>query len=270
MKGFRVFAAAMCAAMFSVAAVSQQASAPSFYQTNCVKVKPEKDSDFRKWARETLHKYAQARVDGGSLSSWFLMRAVAPQGANVPCDYVVVGAFPGLPPKPLSPDELTDVLKKAGIGMTAEQYAQSRNALSELAENGIFTVQARVGGMEKGDYVVVNLDKTADAGKWLEAEKKLWQGMAEQFVKQGMIRGWYANARLIPDGSAMRYNVLTADVYPSWDAYFQFQTSPKFLDIWKQVHPDVDPNAAFADYAKTVDRVSVELWVIDDLVTAAK
>ena len=62
----------------------------------------------------------------------------------------------------------------------------------------------------------------------------------------------------------------TGGTHPGWDAYFQFQTNPKFIDIWKQVHPELDINAAFADYAKTVDRVAVELWVIDDLIAASK
>jgi hypothetical protein len=267
MKGSRTFMAAVCTAVLSVAAAAQAPSAGPFYTSTCLKVKPEKNSDFRKWERETLHKYAQARLDSGSLISWFVMRAVLPTGTENGCDYVVVGTYPGTPAKPLTPDELSDVLKKAGLGITAEQYNQGRNAVSELAEAGLFRNMAAVGSIQKGDYLVLNLNKTQDVNQWIQLEKKLWQPMAEAFVKQGMTRGWYANVRILPQGTGMRFDTVTVDVYPSWDAYFQFQDSPKLMDIWKQVHPDQDPLTAFADYAKIVNRVAVELWVVEDLVT---
>ena len=267
MKGYRTFAAVVCAAVLSVAAAAQAPSAGPFYTSTCLKVKPEKNSDFRKFERETLHKYAQARLDSGALISWFIMRAVLPAGTENGCDYVVVGTYPGAPKKPLGPDELSDVLKKAGLGMTADQYTQSRNTVSELAETGLFRNMLSVGSMQKGDYLAINLNKTQDPNQWVQLEKKLWQPMAEAFVKQGITRGWYANVRVLPEGTGMRFDTVTVDAYPSWDAYFQFQENPKVWDIWKQVHPDSDPNTAFADYYKNVNRVAVELWVVEDMLS---
>src|SRR5215472_690914 len=267
MKGSRTFLAVVCTAVLSVAAAAQAPSAGPFYTSSCLKVKPEKNSDFRKWEQETLHKYIQARLDSGALTNWFVLRSVLPTGTQNACDYVVVGVYPGMPPKPMGHDELSEALKKAGMGMTAEQYTQSRTAVSEMAESGLFRTMLSVGSMRKGDYLAINFDKTQNVNQWVEAEKKLWQPMAEAFVKQGMTRGWYANVRVLPEGSGERFDAVTVDVYPSWEAYFQFQENPKLWDIWKQVHPDQDFNAAFAEYGKTVNRVAVELWVVDDMVT---
>ena len=270
MKGMHLFAAAVCAVMFSAAAVAQQPSAGPYYLGQCIKVKPGKGSDFRKWADGPLHKFAQARVDSGVVTAWHLTRAVYPQGTHNRCDFVIVSVYAGSPPKPLEKNEWTDLLKKAGVGMTADEYFQNRDDVSDLAENGIFRTMASVGSIQKGDFLVVNYDKAPDTDKWLQAEIKLWKGMAEEFAKQNMARGWFANVRAVPSGLGMPWNAMTVDVYPSWDAYFKLQNDPNFLDIWKKVHPGEDINAAFDAYQKIAERVGDDMWEVVDMITAAK
>ena len=132
MKAIRWFAAAICAAVFCAAAGAQQPSAGPYYLGQCIKVKPGKGREFTKYAEGPLHKLMQARVASGALSSWTLTRAVLPQGILNRCDYVVMSVYPGNPPKPLGKDELNELLKKADVGMTADQYIDNRNEVSDL------------------------------------------------------------------------------------------------------------------------------------------
>jgi len=269
MKGIRLFAASLCAAVFCAAAVAQQPSPGPYYLGQCIKVKSGKAREFTKWAEGPLHKLAQARVASGAISSWTLTRAALPQGILNRCDYLIMSVYPGNPPKPPGKDEFSELLKKADVGMTADQYIDNRDEVSDLASSGMFRTMASVGSIQKGDYLQVNYDKAPDTDKWLQAEIKLWKGMAEEFAKQGIARGWFANVRAVPSGIGMPWNAITVDVYPSWDAYFK-QDDPKFMEIWKKVHPDQDINAAFTDYTKVAERVGEDFWEVVDMITAAK
>jgi hypothetical protein len=68
----------------------------------------------------------------------------------------------------------------------------------------------------------------------------------------------------------MPWNVMTVDVYPSWDACFKLPDDPKFMEIWKKVHPGEDINAAFDAYLKIAERVGDDMWEVVDMITAAK
>ena len=254
---------------------AQQPAPRPFYLVNCVKVKPDKDAEFGKWAADSLHKFAQARVDSGLLTTWLLIRAVLPQGSQNECDYQVVAFYPGIPAKPLESGEMDALMKKAGVAMTAEQYSQGRNAVSQLATAAMFQMVVNTGSVQKGDYLSLNYLKLKDPAmqnyqKWIDMETKAWKPMSEFLIKQGITRGWSVDVRAIPDGAALGFDGLTVDVFPSWEAYFGLQNDPKFPEYWKKVHPDMDINATFDEYEKYRTVVREELWVVEDIIGAAK
>ena len=151
----------LCAAMvaaFSAVLAAQQAPT-GYHSVACIKVKPENNSEFRKWSAGDVHKFAQSRVDGGALSSWILLRAVIPAGTSAECDYVIVRMYPGAPPKPLDVGDLDAALKKAGIAMSGQQYLDRRTSLTTLVSNNMFQNRASVGSFKLGDYFVVNYMK---------------------------------------------------------------------------------------------------------------
>src|SRR5579863_2617942 len=131
MKVPQLLASVAIAAAFSVTLPAQQAPT-GFHSVACIKVKPENNSEFRKWASEDLHKYAQSRVDAGALSSWMILRGSIPAGRSAECDYVIVSMYPGIPPTPMGLEELDAALKKAGIALSAQQYVDRRNSLTTL------------------------------------------------------------------------------------------------------------------------------------------
>jgi hypothetical protein len=271
MKKLCLLPAVVIGVVCAVASAQQPAPTP-YFGVNCVKVKPGKSAEFGKWTKDTLHKYAQARVDSGALAAWILLRAVQPSGTTNECDYVVSAFYPGTPPKPLEAEEVDALLKKSGAGVSVDQYREKINELSELATSGIWQQMAHAGSPGlKGSYVVINFNKTKDAQKWIATEKKIWMPFAEELAKQGIIRGWEADLRLVPGGSDVKYDGVTVDVYPSWDAYFNFTTNPKLAELWQKVHPDLTFETAFEDeYPKVSTQVRTELWVIEDLVAAQK
>jgi hypothetical protein len=64
MKGLLTFASDIALVALSSPLLSQQAPPTTgFHQVQCIKEKPDKGVEFRKWAEGDLHKYAQGLVD---------------------------------------------------------------------------------------------------------------------------------------------------------------------------------------------------------------
>ena len=270
MKGLRTFASAIAlVALLSPLLSPQAPPTTGFHTVQCMKVKPDKGVEFRKWVEGDLHKYAQGLVDSGRLSSWALVRAVTPAGSASPCDYFVVGFYPGLPPEPLGMADLGPVLKKAGLSMTAEEWVARRDSMSTLVTTGLWQNYAAVGSMQKGDYIVVNEAKAADVDEWVAYEKKAWQPIAEQLGKEGLTRGWSVNVLMLPQrGSENRINGVTVDVYPSWDAVIKSMIDPEFVNRWRKIHPDMEIGTTFEHYDKLRNNLTANLFRIDDMISA--
>jgi hypothetical protein len=270
MKGLRTLAGAAVLTALSLPLLSQPASPTTgYHNVQCFKTKPDKSVEFRKWAEGNLHKYAQALVDSGRLSSWLLIRAVTPAGSASPCDYFVVAFYPGLPPEPLGIADLGPVLKKAGVNLTAEEWVASRDSVTSLVSSGLWQNVASVGSMQKGDYLVVNETKAVDVGEWVDYEKKAWQPIAEQLAENGKARGWSVNVMVLPQrGSENRLSGVTVDVYPSWDALVKFMSDPDLVSLWHKIHPDMEIGTTFEHYDKLRTQLTANVFKVDDMVSA--
>ena len=217
---FGLFLSVALVATFPVTLPGQQA--PSGYHTvACIKVKPGKSAEYRKWAEEDVHKLQQASADSGRVSAWFLLRYVMPAGSSAACDYLSISLYPGAPPAPMGMDALGAALKKSGFAMSAQEYVDHRSSVTDLVASELWQNQIAVGTLQKGDYLVLNHMKVLKMDEWIAYEKKVWQPFAESMVKDGVTRGWFLNVQEIPGGSDLKYQASTVDVYPSWDAYFK-------------------------------------------------
>jgi hypothetical protein len=247
----------------------QQEGQVGFHTVACLKVKPEKNSEFRSWAASDLHKYAQSRVDTGALSAWFLLRSVQPQGASAECDYLTISIYPGAPLEPLSPEALGDALKKAGLTMSAQQFMDRRDSLTTLISNSLFQNRAIVGQpLKKGNYLVVNYMKAANVDDWVAFEKKVWQPVAEALVKDGREAGWSVNVQVLPGGSELKFQGVTVDIYPSWNDVFK--EDPQSVDRFRKVHPDRELSTTFEQFQKLRTTVALQLLTAVDAVTPTK
>ena len=255
------------AAAYSVTLLAQQAPS-GYHSVACMKVKAGKTAEFRKWYAEDVHKVQQSRADSGAITSWFLLRSVAPQGTSAECDYLSIAMFPGAPPKPMDLDELGAALKKAGLTISAQEYVDRRNSLTELVSNNWFRNLVFVGSMKKGDYFKVNYVKVPDIGDWLAYEKKVWQPLAEAMIKDGVTSGWSVNVQELPAGSNLPFQAVTVDVYPSWDAVFKDDL--QFVERFKRVHPDMELGTTFEHFEKLRTQASIQLLTVEDMVTPAK
>jgi hypothetical protein len=260
-----VVAVAFC---LPAAAQMQQQGMSGFHSVACIKVKPEKATEFRAWAASDLHKYAQSRVDTGALSTWFLLRSVQPQGQSADCDYLVIAAYPGAPAEPLSPEAFGDALKKAGLSMSAQQYMDRRDSLTTLVSNNLFQNRANLGSVKTGNYLVVNYMKAANVEDWVAFEKKVWQPVADALTKDGMTAGWSLNVQVLPGGSDLKFQGVTVDVYPTWDSVFK--QDPQFAERFRKVHPDMELGTTFEQFEKLRTLVSVQLFTVVDVVASMK
>ena len=258
---------AALAAACSLPLFPQQAPG-GFHTVNCIKVRPEKSAEFHKWTAEVITKVAQSRVESGALSAWYLLRAVDPVGQSAECDYVTVLVYPGAPPEPLTGDRLSEVLKKAGLSITADEYMARRDSVARLVSTSMYRNVMGVGKANKGGYLAVNYMKTATIDDWLKLEKEVWKPVAEQMIKEGVESGWSVNLRARGLESDLPWQGVTVDVYPSWDAVFK--DDPQFPDRFKKVHPDKDMNATFQQIGKARTMVRSELYAVDELLTSGK
>lgn len=261
-----VVAVAFCV---PTSAQMQQQGAVGYHTVACIKVKPEKTSEFRTWAASDFHKYAQSRVDTGILSASFLLRSVQPQGTSADCDYLSISIYPGAPPEPLSPEALGEALKKAGLTMSAQQFTDRRDSLVTLVSNNLFQNRASVGGpLKKGNYLVVNYMKAANVDDWVAFEKKVWQPVADALLKDGRTAGWSLNVQVLPGGSDLKFQGVTVDVYPSWNDVFK--DDPQFIERFRKVHPDREFGTTVEQFDKLRTLVSLQLFTAVDVVTPTR
>ncbi len=260
-----LFSVALLAAL-SLPLAAQQAPA-GYHTVGCFKVKPEKAAEFRKWAADDVHKLEQSLVDSGRMSTWLLLRSVMPQGTSATCDYVSISIFPAAPPAPLGLSDLGTAVKKAGLTVGAQEFVDRRSALTELVSLAMFQTRITVGSEKKGDYLMVNFMKVPNIDDWLAYEKKVWQPMAETLVKDGVTRGWSANTQVLPAGSDLKFQAVTVDAYPSWDAVFK---DFGFAEHFKKAHPDMEVGTTMENFDKLRTILASDLYTVEDMVTPAK
>ena len=163
--------------------------------------------------------------------------------------------------------EMGAALKKAGLTMSAQDFVDRRASLTELVSNNLFRNEIFVGTAKKGDYFAVNYMKAPNTTDWLAYEKKVWQPLAESMAKDGRITGWSANVQVLPNGSDLKFQGVTVDIYPSWDAIFK---DSGIAEHFKKVHPDMELGATFERFDKLRTLLSLELYTVEDMVTWTK
>ena len=266
MQRTHIFFAAAAAFAFSTALIAQPSS-PDFHSVTCYKLKPDSTAAFNKFESEEVHKIAQARVDAGEITGFYLLRAAIPQGESAECDYVVVTLYPKTP-HPFTGEVLAAAISKSGLKMTPDDYVHHREAVVKLMSVAVFQNQFGVGAPKKGDYFQVNYMKVTDANfdDWIGYEKKVWKPVAEALVKDGREDAWSVNVQVMPFGSDLPYQAVTVDVYPSEDAVFT--EDPQFADRFHKVHPDMEFGTTMEHFDKLRTRGLVTLYSLDDIVAA--
>ncbi len=263
----RVLLGAAMAAALSIPLTAQQAPT-GYHHIQCVKMNPGKMGAAEEFIAGTGHKLSQSLVDSGQYANTLALRTVMPGGTDAECDYVFVTFFKGLPPAPLSPEEVTKALHKVEIPMTAEQLYAKEDELGKLVSNNITQYQALVGGAKKGDYLVFNSMNAPDVGVCVASQKKLWQPVAEEMVKTGNTSGWAVNEQVFPRGTKDKTAVSSVDIYPSWDAFLHEYSSIE--SAWKKVHPDMDINSAMGQFEKQCTITHTVLYKVVDATAPAK
>ena len=262
------FWGAALAATLSATLVAQQAPS-GFHSISCVRVKPGQSAAFHDLLNGDYHKVEQASVDSGRLSGFIALRTVIPAGTDAACDWVLVSFYPGFPPAPLGDDEMTALLQKAGVASTMQQWRDRLAVVGELVSNNITQYQVLVGGSKKGDYLVFNSMKATDVNECVAAQKRFWQPLAEQGVKDGAQDGWALNVQQIPSGEKDPSLVSTVDIYPSWDSMFTYFGSD-FTARWKKVHPEMTTGDAFSEISKVCTIEHNVTYKIEDQINATK
>lgn len=245
------------------AGLSAQTEPTGFHTIACIKVNAGKSMEYRQFVSDYTRRMMQTSVDGGEYAGWSLLRAVLPAGNEARCDYISVIHHKGIPAPPQGPEGLETLLRKAGIRSTAADFLARRSALTTLNSQELWQSVIRIAEPEKGDYLYVNFAKVPNLAKYIEFEKTVWQPMAEALIKEGSLRAWMVNRAVLPGGTEVKYPAVSVDVFPSWEAVFQFGN---IRPVFDRVHPGKDFDKTFADLPTIRNLAKRELYFVQEKV----
>ncbi len=234
-----------------------------YHSVACIKIQPGKGAEYRQFVQDFSSKVMQASVDNGDLAAAYLLRTVIPSGQDARCDYVAVSVYKGAPTAPTGIAGLTKILQRAGLSISAADYIAKRGTMTQLVSAELWRNALQVGSLEKGDYLYVNFMKVHNATDWINLEQKIWKPMAEAWVKDGSMHGWNVNQLVLPAGTDLKYQGVSIDVFPSWDAAMKAQP---VADTFKKLHPGMSLDATFDNLAKARDLARRELLVVEEKV----
>lgn len=204
-------------------AVRAQAGPPGHDGVTCLKVLPGKAAEFSQFVNDIVKKAVQAEADHGAIEAWTLLRTVFPSGEEARCDYIAISAYSGIPPASQGTERLADLLAKQG-------------QLARIVSSEMWRTVVLVGTLQKGDYLYMNFMKVHDAPNYLAFEQNIWKPMGEAWVKDGTFHAWLVMVPFLPSGIGLPYQLISADVFPSWEKAFQGEEE---VETWKRVHPDL-------------------------------
>ncbi len=257
---------AAVAAALSVTLAAQQAPT-GLHTFSCVKVQPGKTAEFHQVLNGDLAKLEQARADSGTITAWLALETEIPSGREAPCDYLMVTFYPGWPTAPMSDEEMSAALQKAGIAKTPQEFGNTLMDMGYLETNGMLENVDLVGGAHKGDYVVINSFSVTNYSDWVAAEKKLWQPLAESMVKDGTLSGWAINVPAFPR-AAKDQLASTVDIFPSYDAFVQAYQN--YSSHWKEANPNVTMQDAFEQFGKLATMEHQVLYKVEVMAVSSK
>ncbi|MCC6341473.1 MAG: hypothetical protein IT166_04710 [Bryobacterales bacterium] len=258
----------LAAAFAAVSLCGQQQQSPSIYQTvNCIKVTPGKGPEYLQLARDATLKFMQARADSGEITSWVLLRSVIPAGAEARCDFATLTTHSGSPALPMNRESAAAVFRKAGLGISTDEYVAKRNGLSRLVSTEIWRRALLTGHPEKGNYLYTNNMKVHNMKEYAKFERDVWLPMAEEWIKEGGMTGWGVSVAVLPGGADVKYAARSADIFPNWEAAFK----PRNLQaMFAKVHAGKDFEETMSGLSKLRDLARRELWVIEESVMPAR
>ena len=245
----------------TVPAFSQQAP-PDYFKFTCVKIRPGKANELERF-HETMRRVAQADADTGGISGAYLLRTIFPEGAESRCDYISINSFSGVPPEPRGKDRLNMLLQKAGVPMTADDYVEKRFDLQRAISVELWRAVVFMGNMHKGDYLYLNFMKVHDLPAYTAFEKDVRRPVAQSLLEDGTFHAWFAMTVDLPEGTGLPYQLVTADIFPSWEKAMAGADDP---GAFKKVHPGMDYNASEVKLAQMRDLDRRYFLVVEDVV----
>jgi hypothetical protein len=257
--------AALSATLFA------QTPQTGYHTVACFKAKPDKSAEFGRFMSQESHKVTQGRVDDGEIASWYLLRAVLPQGRDVECDYLSIAFFPGTP-HVLGSQELSAAIKKSDMSITPEDYLNQRDAVGTLVSVSLFQNVLSAGSPKKGDYFHVSYVKTPNRDDFVAWDKRVWLPVHQTLIKDGIETGWSVNTRVLPDGADQPFQAVAVAVFASMDAVFLRDS--KIVDEFRKAHPDMEVGTTREQFGKFMEQFAkmrtvqnVQLYQLEDSIS---
>jgi hypothetical protein len=248
-----------------VSGLLAQAPPVNYLSSACIKVAPGKLQEFRTFVTDYSLKVNTHLVNKGRATSYSLLRAVMPQGEESRCDYIVVTTYTGAPATPLARGEQDKILQSAGVNITWADFVAKRTQLTKLVATELWRTRERVGSIEKGDYMFLNRMRVHNPAEYVKFEQDVWKPVAEQMVKDGNLKAWSFTTLVLPSGTDVQINAVTADVFGSWQAVF---AQRPLRESWEKALPNKNIDETMNALSKLRDLARRDLYVVEERVSS--
>jgi len=212
------------------------------------KVAPENVDAFVAFVKDQGKKVAEARIAGGGIKGWSLLKLTAPYATGADANYAIATystSYPNLDP---SDSEVGAVFQKAGVNRA--EYRKKARSLSTPVSQQIARTVLRVGpSAEIGDFIRVDYHSAAQnrTGELIEIEEQVYAPMFKSLIEEAKgPRTWSLSMPVLPLATEAEYSFYTTQIYKDNAALGRGLGLSQ--EVFRKVHPG-------RNYMNTMQRV---------------
>jgi hypothetical protein len=208
------------------------------------KVTPENEGPYVDHVKNVSRKFYQELMaqPGSKLVYWDLARIEFPGDEPAAANFAGATLWEGVPrdPSELPPD---DLFRKAS-GLSREEYMKKLRGMRVTVGSTMYRNVAMVSASRDGKEffrVVTEVRRTPKRmADWVEMERTIWQPLASQQVKDGLLRGWSSWTAVFPYGVEASHDAIEVTTHHSFEQAVRGWTGGNFAEYFAKVHPKMN------------------------------
>lgn len=232
-----------------------------------MKVKPNMHEKYHQLeaAWKKIHIESKAR---GIQDGWAFLGLISPSGTSTEYNYVTRNTFVG-EEKLASYLQSTSMMEGWESLLSDGELAivKKTSEIRDLVKTEIYTTVASLWAEDRSDSKIrvfnyFDLPEGKHRPDHFAAAEKIWMPVHKARIEQGTMKGWVSAELVTPYGSAMPYQIITADFYTN----VEDMLNTPFWELMTAAHPDQEVGGLFAEWEANADLVKSEIRILIDSV----
>ncbi len=225
-----------------------------------MKVKPGQAGRYLELEKEAK-KVHQARLDRGIITQWHLYKKMY-AGTDDTYDYIVVSFFDDYnkSENPFPRELIDELYTSEEAGAFMKKAGETRTQVKIEYYDQVFTAE----NAKPAQYIRLNRYKVepGEGGAYRQLRKEITKPLFEELIARDHLAGWSLWHKLTYDKEFQYVSVDAFSEFGQWKSGLPYQ------EVFKEVHPDVDPGEINAKMRESRTQVSSEYWKLVDFVGA--